>query len=141
MADSYLALTSALLLKYLQGSPTLKAALLTSDYVLDQSEHYSYADVSAFEIATAGDYVAGGKALTNVGVMELDSPAVGSYLTADNLTWANLNAADVGAVVFYDSSYSNILMAVDIYSAPVDASGGVAFTHTMSATGFVQIAA
>ena len=137
MAKPYPVFGGELLTAYVNNA-AFKAALVTSAFVPNLSTQLTYADIQAFEIS-GGDYIAGGVALDAYGNSASFEPFIGFIDSDDDPTWANLDAADIGGVVFYDSANQNVLVAVDMYSAPVDASGGVAFTHVLSETGFVQL--
>lgn len=134
MASTYLDFAASLLGGALDAS--IKAALVTSDFVPDYLDTATYAaDVSGFEIS-GGDYVAGGKVV--VATVETDVEVGLAYLDAPDLTWTGLDAADVGGIVFYYPG-SGVLIAADMYAAALDASGGTSFTHTMPAGGLVSL--
>jgi len=82
------------------GGTTIKVALLTSAYTLDQDNHVAYDDISAYEVVGAG-YTAGGKALTT---KDLTYAARVTTFDADDTSWAAATIADVWYAVLYDDT-------------------------------------
>jgi len=82
---------------------TFKIILMEPGFSFSRSTHMGYADVSAFELPTAGGYVAGGATLAGVSVTRSD------ILNAAIIAWTNpswLASADIeasGAIIYDDT--------------------------------------
>lgn len=93
---------------------TLKAALL-DDITIDRATMAEYADVSAYELATANGYTVGGQAVTG-GAVANNNTTYKSVFTCNSITWTasggNLTASHC---VIYDDDVTDdpIVMIID----------------------------
>lgn len=73
-------------------SSTVVITLHGSSYTPSNDTHATWADVSASQFSTGGNYTAGGQALANITVTRTGSTV---KFDADDVTWSNVTLANV----------------------------------------------
>ena len=78
--------------------------LMQSGFVFSETDHETYADVSAEELGTANGYTVGGETLSGVAVTE-DDITKRANVTWNNVTWTATGGAltGSGAIIFDDT--------------------------------------
>ena len=84
---------------------TYKMILMQPGFVFDQDTHYTYALVSASEVANGNGYTTGGAALTGI-ALAIDTTEDRAELTFNNATWTASGGSIVasGAIIYNDTS-------------------------------------
>lgn len=113
--------------------------LLTSSWTPDKTDQY-YSDISAYELASANGYTAGGQALANVAIIEESNGT--SYLDSDNPQWTASGGSITAryAAIYNGTSSANELIAsavLDDTPADVTATDGQNLTIIIPATGLI----
>lgn len=88
------------------GADTFKIALYTSSASLDAN---TTAYTSSNEVATAGNYSAGGNTLTNLGVVTSNNNSTTGtgYTDFSDSTWANATITARGALIYNNTPSAN----------------------------------
>lgn len=114
------------------ANDSFKIILMASGFVFNIDSHTSYADVSAYELATGYGYTKNTKTLTGVAVTEDDTNDRCS-VTWSNVTWTASGGSigpTPGAIIFDDTVASPtakpIVGYIDFGGDQTQADGGVA---------------
>jgi hypothetical protein len=118
---------------------TVKVALVTSTYVAaaDKDAHEFFSSVTN-EVSGSG-YTAGGAALANKAVTQVDASDLAKF-DADDVTWANATVTARGAVVYKDTgtaATSPLICLIDFTTDKSSSNGN--FTIQWDAGGIVTL--
>lgn len=96
---------------------TFKMMLMQASFVFDKTADYTYALVSASEVASGNGYTTGGQALSNI-ALAIDAVESRAELTWDPVTWTASDGGIItsGAIIYNDSGNGAGIYA---YTKPV----------------------
>lgn len=118
---------------------TIKVALVTSSYTVDQDAHEDYADITN-EVANGNGYTTGGESLANKAVTKDNTDNEGVF-DADDVTWSASTITARGAIVYKSTGVAGtswFICYLDFGSDQSSSSGN--FTIQWNAEGILNLA-
>ena len=113
-------------------SDEIKVALMDDNHVFNAA-HNVWAEVSANELAAAGNYVAGGEALVSQSITQ----GATTKFDAEDTVWANATFTAYHAVI-YNATTNELIASIDLGGA--QSPSGVNFTIQWNASGIMTLA-
>jgi hypothetical protein len=115
---------------------TLKCALLTSSASFDATKN-QWSEISANEVASTGNYIAGGRTMSGQSVTESDANT-NAVFTASNVTWVNSTISAQFACIYDASVSTNDLICLIDFGTTYSSSNGN-FTIQWNASGIIVL--
>lgn len=113
-------------------SDVIKTALMDDNHAFDATDNL-WTDVSANELAEAGNYTAGGEVLSGQVVVQAST----TKFDAEDTVWANATFTAYHAVI-YNATTGELIASIDFGEAKIVA--GAPFTIQWNSSGIITIA-
>ena len=122
------------------GAHTFKVALMSSAHTLNQ-DHENWADVSANEISSTGDYTAGGITLAIASSQMTYATRVTSVICSSETVFSTSGTISANYAVVYGSTNNKLVSCVDFGGAEASVDGEYKITWTDSKLKTVTVSA
>ena len=113
-------------------SDEIKIALMDNNHSFDATKNM-WSQISANELASAGNYTTGGKSLVSQGVTQAGT----TKFDAEDLSWLNATFSAYHAVI-YNNTDGTLIASIDFGSVKTVAAG--TFTIQWNAAGIITLA-